>query len=129
MLCVAPSYADIDNLDIGGDVSVWMVYTDNTEDFNDEGDDQDDFIRTELHLWFEAELADNVMARISLEADRAWQNEDADYTDSSNGMQPSSNLDVFVEEAYIKISDIYDSMVSVQLGRQFISYGDGFCDW
>lgn len=126
MLCVMPSYADIDNLDIGGDVSVWMVYTDNTEDFYDDGDDQDDFIRTELHLWFEADLADNVMARISLEADRAWNEEDADYN-NLDGMRPDdNNLDVFVEEAYIKVSDIYDSMVSVQIGRQFITYGDGF---
>lgn len=131
MLVVAPgmSNADIENLDIGGDVRTLMVWTDNIVDLNDDEDDQNDFLRLEAHIWFEATLADNVKAKVSFEVDRDWEsNADVEGVETgSNGIfGGDSDLNVFLEEAWIKIAQIYDSPLSLTLGRQFIQFGDGF---
>lgn len=123
------SFADLDNLDIGGDIRVLGVYTDNTWDLNDREDDQNDFWRTEAHLWFAASLADNVKAKISIEADRDWESV-ADIEGSETGTNKTSfgdsDLNIFLEEAWIKAAYLWDTPLSLTIGRQFIEYGDGF---
>ena len=104
-------------LDIGGDVKVLGYWAENVTDTDDDRDDQDDFLRTETHLWFQADLSDNVTTRICVETDRA-------FDDDSEGGQ--NNLDVFLEEAWIQAMYLYDSAISAKLGRQFIEFGDGF---
>lgn len=130
-LALAPtqSYAAIDNIDIGGNIRSLAVYTDNAVDLSDKPDDQNDFIRLETHLWFQATLADNVKAKISFRVDRDWNS-----TGSVAGTEAGSNslfgsggdLNVFLEEAWMKVAYIYDSPLSLTIGRQFIQYGDGF---
>ena len=105
-------------LDIGGDIKVLGYYGDNVEDASDDLDDQDDFLRTEAHIWFQADLSDNVTTRVSIEADRAFN------MDDDEGGQ--NDLDVFLEEAWIQMMYLYDSAFSAKLGRQFITFGDGF---
>jgi len=106
-------------LDIGGDIKVLGYYGENVLDTNDDLDDQDDFLRLETHLWFQADLSDNVTTKVSVEADRAFDN----YNQAEGGQ---NSLDVFLEEAWIQGAYLYDSAVSVKLGRQFIEFGDGF---
>jgi len=146
----APAYADLDNLDIGGKIKIEGVYVTNARDFNDDGaerrangrpsapqqrdpaDDEDAFVRTEGHLWFQAELAENVSGRISIEFDRAWSNDDAtldeayDEGESNFGRPEDDDLDLFLEEAYIKIADLYGMPATITIGRQFVEVGDGF---
>lgn len=106
-------------LDIGGDIKVMGYYAEDVEDFGVDGsDDDDNFFRTEAHLWFEADLTDEVMTRISIETDRDWHTVEGEG--SNNG------LDTFIEEAYIQMGYLYDSAFSAKLGRQFITLGDGF---
>ncbi len=124
-----PSYAAIDNLDIGGDVRTLAVWTDNAVDLADDPDDQNDFLRLEAHVWFEATLADNVKAKVSFEVDRDWDSIatiEGEETGSEGLFNSSGDLNVFLEEAWIKIAYIYDSFLSLTLGRQFIQFGDGF---
>jgi hypothetical protein len=124
VLCFVPhASADLDNMDIGGDVKVLGYLGENTTDFNDNSGDQTDFLRVEAHLWFDADLSDNVTTRISVEVDR-----DMDTLDVEGGPASASadDLEVFLEEAWVKVAYIYDSAMSVQIGRQFIELGDGF---
>lgn len=131
LLALAPvqTYAAIDNLDIGGDIRTLGVYTDNVVDLSDDSDDQNDFLRLEAHIWFEATLADNVKAKVSFEVDRDWDS-NATVEGTENGTNSlfgsGGDLNVFLEEAWIKIAYIYDSPLSLTFGRQFIQYGDGF---
>jgi len=136
--------ADLDNLDIGGDVKIMAVYTDNVIDFNDEGnyyegDDQDDFLRIETHLWFQADLSDNVTAKVSVEVDRDFDYDTEAVDDDAYGAGyyydgraqqyyggSSDDLLVYLEEAWIQFAYVYDSAISMKLGRQFIQLGDGF---
>lgn len=105
-------------LDIGGDIKVLGFWEDNVTDADDDADDQEAFLRTETHLWFQADLSDNVTTKISVETDRVWSQDDAE------GGQ--NDLDVFLEEAWIQMMYLYDSAFSVKLGRQFVEFGDGF---
>jgi len=149
-LMCSPAFADLDNLDIGGKLKMMGVYSTNTLDFDDDqGDDQDAFMRTEAHLWFQAELAENVTARVSLEVDRAWSQEDAHlpaygeyyengiyprspsdngmgYVRSNYGTPEDDDLSVFLEEAYIKVADLFGMPGTITIGRQFVEIGDGF---
>jgi len=105
-------------LDIGGDIKVLGFWEDNVTDADDDADDQEAFLRTETHLWFQADLSDNVTTKISVETDRVWSQDDAE------GGQ--NDLDVFLEEAWMQMMYLYDSAFSVKLGRQFVEFGDGF---
>ncbi|HOL96823.1 MAG TPA: alginate export family protein, partial [bacterium] len=122
MFGAVASQAAIDNIDIGGDFMLEYFFGENTVDLNDDVKDETDFLRTEFHLWFQADLDDNVMARISLEGDRAL-----------NQLQPGLNtlnagtfgdLEIFIEEAFIKVMDIGGYGFSISAGRQFLNYGD-----
>jgi hypothetical protein len=134
MLAPAVSFADINNLDIGGDVKSVAVWSNNLVDLQDEDDsgdfeDSDGFLRMEAHLWFEATLADNVKAKISFEVDRDWEgnaDEEGAETGSNSVFSGDSDLNVFLEEAWIKAPDLFGSVVSLSIGRQFLQYGDGF---
>lgn len=119
--------AAIDNVDIGGDIFMEYFMSENLPDLNDDNDDMSDFFRMEGHLWFQADLDDNITARISLEFDRAFnQGLNPGLAGDTNdlGFTGSDDLDLFLEEAFIKVQDIWGSAASVSVGRQFINFGD-----
>ncbi len=125
--------ADISNMDIGGDLFLLFYYGENTDDLDDSMREEVDFLRTEAHLWFQADLADNVMVRISLEADRAMESWQYQWDNVNNAVidndpnqfdRNHTDLDVFLEEAYMQVANIYDSSLSILAGRQFMTFGD-----
>jgi len=84
-----------------------------------------------MHLWFQADLDDNITARVSLEADRALNNDAAGGVADTNWIARDSagdvgvgDLDIFLEELFVKAADIFASGVSISIGRQFLNYGD-----
>lgn len=118
--------AAIDNIDIGGDIFM-EFFTSDDFDFNDNNnaDDQEDFFRMEGHLWFQADLDDNITARISLEFDRAFNQAGLPGASANDvSVSNSDDLEIFLEEAFIKVQDIWGSAVSVSVGRQFVNFGD-----
>jgi len=125
LMAMGTAYADIDNMNIGGDFMAEYFFADQATTLSDAGNDEADFIRTEGHLWFQADLDDNVMARISLEFYRGL-----DQTNSNNygfggaRFGSTGGLDVFLEEAFVKVSDIAGSGFSASVGRQFLNFGD-----
>lgn len=129
MFGAVASQAAIDNIDIGGDFMMEYFFGDNTVDLLSDADDEIDFIRTEFHLWFQADLDDNVMARISLEGDRAlnqWQYNPTTASLGLNTLVPGTvgDLEIFIEEAFVKVKDIGGYGFSISAGRQFLNYGD-----
>ncbi len=143
MLGAVASQAAIDNMDIGGDFMMEYFFGKNTVFLSEDVNDEIDFLRTEFHLWFQADLDDNVMVRISLEGDRAL-NQTLGVTPSSLTFDPVTNtfsgytfggfntlnsgsfgnLEIFIEEAFVKVKDIGGYGFSVSAGRQFLNYGD-----
>lgn len=129
MFGAVASQAAIDNMDIGGDFMMEYFFGDNTVDLYNDIDDEIDFLRTEFHLWFQADLDDNVMVRISLEGDRAlnqWQYNPTTASLGLNTLVPGTvgDLEIFIEEAFVKVKDIGGYGFSISAGRQFLNYGD-----
>lgn len=124
LLCFgAAAQADIDNLDFGGDLMVEYFFSDNV-DRNDNNEDQTDFFRMEAHIWMQADLDDNIMARISLETDRAFNSIGVNQNTNNLANQGSDDLDVYLEEAFLKIQGVWGSNFNFSAGRQFLNYGD-----
>jgi hypothetical protein len=121
------AYADIDNMDIGGDILLEYFFA-KEFDLNDSPatPDETDFLRSEIHLWFQADLDDNITARISLEADRAFSHDSFGSVGGTNELDWDNfgDLEIFLEEAFIKIADIWGSGFTLSAGRQFLNYGD-----
>jgi len=116
------AHAELDNIDFGGDFLFEYFWGDDF-DLNNAFQDEVDFLRTEFHLWFQADLDDNIMVRIALESDRALNQMGTGNTNIlvENGL---GDLEIFVDEAYIAMADIAMSGFSASLGRQFLNYGD-----
>lgn len=126
-MLAAPSFADLNHMDIGGSLDTYYFWSENTFDFDDDGaafagDDQDDFLRGDVKLWFRADLLDDVMVKIALRADRDYDSV-VDEGDSMIGKSTES-LDVWVDEAYVTFSQIWDSIVTVTMGRTYFNRGD-----
>lgn len=110
-----------DTIDIGGDFLFEYFFGDNF-DLRGNANDDVDFLRTEFHLFFQADLTDTITTRISLEGDRKTNSYNAitlNKLDDNIG-----NLDLFVDEAFFTISDIGGSDFSASAGRQFLNFGD-----
>jgi len=126
-LCFMFSVTASAELEIGGDIKVLAVYVENAVDFNDDGDDQDDFIRLQAHISFKADLSDNVTTKVSLEVDKDYDYDVSSLDDDSlSGAGGNENLRVFLDEGWIQAAYLYDSSISAKIGRQYIEFGDGF---
>ncbi|MGC9328558.1 MAG: hypothetical protein ACP5I1_13060, partial [Candidatus Hinthialibacter sp.] len=116
------AHTDIDNIDIGGDFMFEYFFGDNFYDLHDDSNDEVDFLRTEFHLYFQADLDDNIMTRITLEGDRAL---DSYNVGNINNLDDDvGDLEIFIEEAFLKMADIGGSGFSFSAGRQFLNFGD-----
>jgi len=113
---VATSAEINENIDLGGDFLFEYFFGD------DNANDDIDFLRTEFHLFFQAKPTDTITTRFSLEGDRGL--------NSVQSITPKElddnlgDLDLFVDEAFVKISTIGGSDVSLSAGRQFLNFGD-----
>lgn len=114
--------ADIDNMDIGGDVLFMYFFSDDL-DLNDNAADQTDFFRTEAHLYFQADLDDNITTRISVEADRALNQSSVGANNALVGGN-ADDLEIFLEELFVQWQNALGSNFNVSVGRQFLNYGD-----
>jgi hypothetical protein len=126
---------------VGGDLGVWGVYTQNTTDLDKDTNDSDAFLRMESHIWFQSELEENVKARVSVEIDRAFNNDAGNLTENgaiydadglltyhATSYPQGGDLDVYLEEAFIEVVDPFgmDWPCTWTLGRQFMQLGSGF---
>ncbi len=123
------SNAEITWTDIGGDIYLLYYYSANVADFDDDGDDDGDLFRSEIHLNFKADLDDDVTVGISLEADRDLESIGAygstnSGSNSLDGIGDVGDLAVFLEEAYVKVVEPFGWNVSVIGGRFFANWGD-----
>jgi hypothetical protein len=113
--------ADIDNLNIGGD-AMMMYFYGSDFDRNSSVGDQVDFYRMEAHLFFQADLDDNVSVRTSLEVDRAFNQASGAASHSLTGS--NNDLEIYLEELVVCIKGIWGTNFNYSVGRQFLNYGD-----
>ena len=127
------AHADMDNLNITGDIMMEYFYANDFDLTSAKNTwSEVDFLRMEADLAFQADLDDNITARISLKVDRAFDQTNIGGVNSLAGTVDANgnrsfgigNLALFLQEAFIKIADIGGKGFSLSAGRQFLNYGD-----
>jgi len=92
-----------ENVSMGGSVEVrgaWVA-PDNANDSK--------YTESEIYLWATADLADNVMTKVTLK----YKNDFG----TGNGSDVATSGDIDLWEGYVKLAKMYDSPVSVVVGR------------
>jgi len=106
-----PAFAQVENVKVGGDVAVTMVYRD-FEAILQASDDATDFFLAQTRVGVSATLANKVSAMIRLISEKQFAEDAA--------------LGIGLDLAYLKVDDLLLSGLSLTVGRQEIQYGDGF---
>lgn len=118
---VTSSRAAVQHVRIGGELRTRAYLTRYIRDlgYDPDYDDgfQEFFIRQRSRLTTEVDLTDMVMGVATIEADGIW---------GRNFEQPDREWDVNLAEAYIQLSEIFYSPVTLKIGRQYLHYGRGF---
>jgi len=90
----------------------------------DPSEDSFGFIEERVQVYVESDLTDNVFARVTFEAEDVWGS--YDVADNGTSFIEDRNFDVGVAEAYVQLSELYYSPLSVKVGRQYLHFGRGF---
>ncbi len=111
-----PAFAAVENVKVGGDVSIYGVYRKNFDFTKDTvAKDTAGWLMTTTRVYVSSELTENVEVVIRLLNERDW----ADNTGATNNQ-------IELDLAYIKLSDMFVPGLSATLGRQEIILGEGF---
>ncbi|MCK4244187.1 MAG: alginate export family protein [Candidatus Omnitrophica bacterium] len=111
-----PAFAAVENVKVGGDISIYGVYRKNFDFTKDTvAKDSTRWLMTTTRVYVSSKLTENVEAVIRLINERDW----ADNTGATNDQ-------IELDLAYIKLSDIFVPGLSATLGRQEIILGEGF---
>src|SRR3990167_4448841 len=126
LLASVPSYAEVQNVKVGGDVTVRGFYRRNL-DLHDEssgegqgnaalqartgsglaGFDRESFIMSTIGVNIGADLSENVSAFIRLANERDW--------DSTSG---ADTTDLDISQAYVTLKELFYPPLTVRLGTQ-----------
>lgn len=90
----------------------------NNNDFNDDGlvDDASDMWVQRVRLTANAKATDDVSAKITLQDTRTW--------GGSSVLSDNGSNTIDFHEAYLNVSNIFGTPVSLRTGRQELAYGD-----
>ena len=154
-LVAAPAYAEVQNVKVGGDITIRGV-SQNVYDLNRDneqttvgiagrgivgnGDESVTGFMTTLGLNVDADLTDNVAATIRLVGERDWSSSYetldstmADFTPVGagstsviRGLRAPAFDGVQIDLAYITLKELLYSPLTLIIGRQDLWYGDGF---
>lgn len=118
----APAFAEVQNVKVGGDVTVRGIWRQNFDlrhdsNFTSGATDTTDaqkFIFSTVGVNLTADLTDNVSADIRLSNQRDF------------GANTSTNNDVQITRAYVTMKELLYSPLTVKIGRQPLWFGKGF---
>ena len=141
VLGTAPVFAEVQNVRVGGDLTVRGMWRDSLR-FQDDtstgvgtgtgneaaapagGSSQDAFIQALLGLNVSADLTDNVSVDTRLINQRLWGGHgDTAANASTTATSASSNVNVAL--AYVTLKELFYSPLTVKVGRQNLWYGRG----
>ena len=87
----------------------------NNNNFNDDVSDDSDVWVQRVRLTANAKATDDVSAKITLQDTRTW---------GATGQLSGDSANVDLHEAYVNVSDVFGTPVSLRAGRQELAYGD-----
>ena len=118
------AYAEVQNVKVGGDIRIRANYSENIVSLDDSTDsDEYGFIEQRTRVIVEADLTDNVAVCAVVEAQGNWGDE---YNYAGLGLDIRKEWDAGFSEAWVQLSELYYSPLTLKLGRQYLHYGTGF---
>lgn len=118
--------AEVQNVRLGGDIRTRIYFTKNLYDLDSDSDDDDFYFRQRTRVSAEADLTDNVWVVTTAEADGVWGQKIATWDGQTYTGKTKNDWDVNIAEAYIQLSEIFYSPITLKMGRQYLHYGRGF---
>jgi hypothetical protein len=118
------SYAEVQNVKVGGDIRIRATYESHEEDLTNHEGDSFGFINQRTRVITEADLTDNVAVNATIEADGNWGT--SDDLSSNSGWDLRNEWAAGFSEAWVQLSELYYTPLSVKIGRQYLNYGRGF---
>ena len=118
-----PSFAEVQNVKVGGDVTVRAFHRTNLDLRHDNpiGDtnaapalDGDNFLMSTVGINIGADLTENVGAFVRLANERDW------------NVDGTATGDIDLSQAYITLKELFYSPLTVRIGQQPIKWGRGF---
>ncbi len=118
---------ELGEVTVGGDFRVQGLATRNVTDLEDDiympedvDMDSSEFLRHRTRLWVDVDLWDDVKAYVRLAAEPTW-----GKPDKPDDRVNIDNL-IVIDNSYIQLSELFDTPISLRLGRQDLAYGEGF---
>src|SRR3989338_5235177 len=111
-----PSFAEVQNVKVGGDVTVRAFHRENLDLRQEkvEAQDEDDFIMQTTGVNVGADLTENVGANIRIANERDW--------DQTVG----EGSEIALSQAYITLKELFYAPLTLRIGTQPIVWGRGF---
>ncbi|MCD6221589.1 alginate export family protein [bacterium] len=111
---IAPAFSAVESVKVGGDINIYGVLRPNFKINSSYDETSANFFQTTARVYVTADLTDNVQAMIRLINERVW-----------NCTGCSSELQVLLDLAYIKVTDLLTPGLTLTVGRQEIQLGEG----
>jgi hypothetical protein len=144
VVMASPAFAAIQNVKVSGDITTSWIYdagldlgaSNNTEitqtggaqgisgasGFLPVGQKKQNVFLTQTRLRVDADLSDNVSTTVGLINERAWNAENS--VSSTNGYANDTDVELYL--ASITMREFLYSPLTLQIGRQVFTYGNGF---
>ncbi len=120
-LAFSPAYAEVQNVKVSGDILASGVarshFNLTNSDIGDKSVLKQTFLMSQVRLRVDADLTDNVMATVRLINERIW--------NGQNDTSSAGNSNIDLDLAYVTLKEFLYSPLSLTIGRQEISFGNG----
>lgn len=119
-------------LSFGGDIRIRGQILDNNKDLNSKVYDNEQYFRHRTRLWLKGELEEGYTAYVRLAIEPRWGHQDTAYTDATMDTStppksaPEWTNHLIIDNSYIEAKNFLGTPVTLKLGRQDLSYGEGF---
>jgi hypothetical protein len=123
-LTFSAAYAEVQNVKVSGDIVASGV---SRSHFNltrnvvagDASALKQNFLMTQVRVRVDADLTDNVIATVRLINERIWNGQ------NDTGAAQTNNTNINLDLAYVTLKEFLYSPLSLTIGRQEISFGNG----
>jgi len=118
-----PAFAAVENIKVGGDITISGVKRVNFDDFFNDNEDFH-FLQTSTRVYVNATLTEGVEAMVRLLNERTWATRTYSLPYYSSWDERECNY-MQLDLAYIKVSDLLTPGLTLTVGKQEIQLGEG----
>lgn len=117
------SFAAVENIKISGDINSEAVNRDLSLGLESNGENNDQFIFSQVRVRFDSDLTEGVSAVVRLINERIWGGTASSGIGDAENSQ--GNTDINLDLGYLEIKEFFYEPLTLIVGRQELHYGSG----